>query len=169
MGYVLRHVSPLRRLVIAGEASFVIFTIYGLAFSLISSASTVIRRRDTTILILAATIIWGIFVEEQVALGMIRYIVFAALIVVGVLASRKGSTGLPGAKRILLGGVVPAVLCGVGGFVYHGLVDWLARSGPGTGRAMLGGLSWGISLGLAVGLGISIGNEVVECLMSKVR
>ena len=165
----MRHVAPLRRLVIAGEASFVVFTIYGLAFSLMSSASTVIRRRDTIILILAATIIWGIFVEEQVALGMIRYLFFAVLIVVGVLVSRRGSAGSSGAKRILLGGIVPAVLCGVGGFIYLGLVDWLARSGADTGRAMLGGLSWGLSLGLAVGLGVSIGNEVVECLVRKAR
>lgn len=158
---------PLRSLVITDEEAFVVFTIYGLAFALISSASTVIRRRDTIILILAATIIWGIFVEHNKALGMIRYMVFAALITVGVSIGRWLAARRRMAVRLPAAAILPALLCGVGGMIYYGLLGWLRPLAVELGKGWTFGLSWGFSLGLAVGFGVAIGCEIVGCMVRK--
>jgi hypothetical protein len=211
--------------VIAGEGAFVFFIIYGLAFSLISSASTVIRKKDAVILILAATVIWGIFLEGHLAvsmirclalatcivfairwvpvrrissgfraiawrdiitavlavsivwgvitarieaLGMMRFITFAALVTLGLLIGRGLSSDWAGGWRVCLGTVFPAVLCGIGGLIYRGVVGGLVPVGADIGRPVVGAF-WGLSLGLAVGLGISIGREVVEWMAGRVR
>ena len=222
---MLRRVLPFGGRVIAGEGTFVIFIIYGLAFSLISSASTVIRKKDAVILVLAATIIWGVFLEAHLAvsmirclalatcvvfairwlpvrriskgfraiawrdvitavlavgiawgvvragieaLGMIRFIGFASLVTLGLLAGRGLSSGRPGGWRVFLGTVFAALLCGLGGLVYRSLVSGLVPAGSDVGRAIAVGPFWGLSLGLAVGLGISVGSEIVECITGRV-
>jgi hypothetical protein len=223
---MLRRVLPFGRLVIAGERTFVLFIIYGLAFSLISSASTVIRRKDAVILVLAATIIWGIFLEAHLAvsmmrclalatcivfalrwlpvrsvssgfraiawrdvmtavlgvsiawgvvtarieaLGMVRFIAFVALVTAGLLGGRGLSSGWAGGWRVCIGTVLPAVLCGLGGFIYRSVVGGLMPVGADTGRPIIVGPFWGLSLGLAVGLGISIGSEIVEWTARNVK
>jgi hypothetical protein len=167
VGLILRHVLVLRNLVITAEAAFVVFTIYGLAFSLISSGSRVIRRRDTVILILAATIIWGIFVEQQKALGMIRFMTFATLMTVGVSLARSVSSTLGRVARVGIGAALPMVLCGAGGLIYCSLVGWLRPGVVDVGRGPVFGLSLGLALGLAVGLGVAVGSEVVEWIAGK--
>jgi hypothetical protein len=148
--------------------AFVGFTVYGLALSLVVSAATVIRRRDTIILILAATIIWGIFVEDETAPGMIRYLTFAALMTVGILLARRLVSSARVGARIGVGAVLPAALCGVGGLVFHGLAERHLTEMMHGGSA-LGGLTWGLWLGLAVGLGVTIGAELVEWLVRKIK
>ncbi len=167
VGLVIRHVLPLRNLVITGEEAFVVFTTYGLAFSLIASASTVIRRRDTIILILAATVIWGVFVESNKNLGMVRYITFAALITVGVAVGRRLSGYHAAAARVAMTAAAPAVLCGAGGLLYYGLLGAFRPAVIDLGRGWAFGLSWGLSLGLAVGFGVATGCEIVECIVRR--
>lgn len=167
VGLVIRHVLPLRNLVITGEEAFVVFTTYGLAFSLIASASTVIRRRDTIILILAATVIWGVFVESNKNLGMVRYITFAALITVGVAVGRRLSGYHAAAARVAMTAAAPAVLCGAGGLLYYGLLGAFRPAVIDLGRGWTFGLSWGLSLGLAVGFGVATGCEIVECIVRR--
>lgn len=165
IGLILRNVLPLRSLIITGEQAFVVFMTYGLAFALISSASTVIRRRDTIILILAATIIWGIFVEKGNSLGMVRYLTFAALMTVGVALGRSMAADQRPFVRISMGAVIPAVLCGIGGLVYYVIIGWLGRAAVDLGSTWTFGLSWGLSLGLAVGLGVAVGCEIVGSMV----
>jgi hypothetical protein len=223
---MLRRVLPFGSRVIAGEGAFVFFIVYGLAFSLISSASTVIRTRDAVILILAATIMWGIFLEGHLAvnmirclavatcivfavrwlpvrrissgfraiawrdvitavlavsiawgvitarinaLGMVRFITFASLVTVGLLIGRGLSSGSAAGWRVCLGTVPPAILAGIGGLIYRGIVGGLGPVGAPIGQSVVVGPFWGLSLGLAVGLGISIGSEVVEWMAGRVR
>lgn len=167
VGLVLRQVLPLRNLVITGE--FVGFTIYGLAFSLIAAASLVIRRRDVIILILASTVIWGIFVVRAKALGMVHFIAFATLITAGVLLGGRVSAPSGTGVRIGLGALVPCGLCGAGGLVYYGLVSHLSPALEGAAGGFGLGLAWGLSLGLAVGLGVTIGHEVVQWMRRRAR
>jgi hypothetical protein len=140
---------------------------YGLAFALISSAATVIRRRDTTILILAATIIWGIFVEKGNSLGMVRYLTFAVLMTLGVMLGRRTAIGRRPFMRISMGAVTPALLCGVGGLVYYVIIGQTGRVAADLGATWTFGLSWGLSLGLAVGMGVAVGCEIVGCMVRK--
>jgi hypothetical protein len=160
--YLVRRVPFFMHAVIAEEARFVYFVTYGLALSLIASTSMVIRKRDTVIIILAATIIWVIFVETRELLGMIRFLLFASMTTLGVsLADGTGGASRPG-LRILGRAILPGVLCGAAGLAYYGLV---ARLGPVPGdvhRELAVGCAWGFSLGLAVGLGISVGSELVR-------
>lgn len=164
---VFRRATLLRSLVIAAGQAFVGFTIYGFALSLIAAASTVIRRRDTIILILAATIIWGIFVVEGRPSGMIHFLLFAALVTAGVLAARGLATGFGSAARIGLGALLPAVLCGAGGLVYYGLAGPSSAEVLDLKAGLSMGFSWGLALGVAVGLGLSVGAEVLEWMLSK--
>ncbi|MFH1311776.1 MAG: hypothetical protein ABIJ00_00980 [Candidatus Eisenbacteria bacterium] len=225
IGLMLRRVLPFGSRVIASEGAFVFFIIYGLAFSLLSSATTVIRTRDAVILIFAATIIWGVFLEGDLAvgmirclalatcivfairwlpvrrvssgfrtiawrdviaavlavsivwgvvtarigaLGMVRFITFATLVTLGLLIGRGLSSGSAAGWRVCLGTVFPAVLCGIGGLIYRGVVTRLVPVGAVIARPVVGSF-WGLSLGLAVGLGISIGSEVVEWMVGRVR
>jgi hypothetical protein len=169
IGLVLRHIPALSRLVLAGEDAFVTFNIYGLAFSLIASASIVMRRRDTTILILAATILWGIFMAKGLASEMIRFVIFAALITIGVRVGRAAMVDGARAARIGLSTFVAGVLCALGGLVYY----WAGRLVAAPESAVAGGIAvgllWGLSLGAAVAVGVTLGNEVLDWMASKPR
>jgi hypothetical protein len=156
------------RLIISREA-FVIFNIYGHAFSLIAAASTVIRRRDTTILILAATIMWGIFLAEEMAMEMVRFLAFSTLITIGIRIGLRRMAERPGPGRVLLTSVLAGLLCGIGGLVYHGVGSLLNSADYGLMGSAGVALFWGFVLGFAVALGISLGFEVVEWMMRKAR
>jgi hypothetical protein len=169
VGLVLRRISALNRLVLAGEDAFVTFNIYGLAFALIASASTAIRRRDTTILILAATVIWGIFVAEGLASEMIRFVMFATLITFGVRMGLGWTGSASGGTRIGLSTLLGGTFCALGGLVYY----WAGALLGAPDRAVAGGtavgLLWGLSLGVAVSVGVSSGSEVVDWIALKAR
>jgi hypothetical protein len=163
ISYAVRHIPLLRHAAVAGEAHFVFFVVYGLGISLIAAASTVMRRRDTVIVILAATIAWVVFVEARQLLGMLRFLVFAALATLGV--ETAGGCAAAGSKvwaRLARGTLYPAGLCLAAGLVYYGLA---ARFGPGPASAardaLVGGV-WGFCLGLAVGLGLALGREALR-------
>jgi hypothetical protein len=164
---LLRRIPALSRLVLAGEDAFVTFNIYGLAFSLVASASTVMRRRDTTILILAATIIWGVFVAQGLASEMIRFILFAALITFGVRLGMGEALGVSRGARVGLSTIVGGVLCALGGLVYY----WAGGIVGAPDRAIAGGIAvgvlWGLSLGVAVSVGVSLGREVLDWIASR--
>ena len=166
VGLILRRLLPLGNLLNIGREAFIIFNIYGYAFSLIAAASTVIRRRDRIILILAATVMWGIFVAEEMALEMVRFILFASLITVGVRIGRR-ITAKSVAGRVLLRAGICALICGIGGLAYHGFGSLFGV----PEYCLMGGLStalsWGLALGFAVGLGISLGSEVVEWMAKR--
>jgi hypothetical protein len=156
-------------LVLAGEDAFVTLNIYGLAFSLIAAASTVMRRRDTTILILAATIIWGIFVAEGLASEMVRFVLFAALITLGVRIGIGRSAGGSGGSQIGLSTVLGGVFCAIGGFAYYGAGRLLGAPETAIAGGIAVGVLWGLSLGVAVCLGVSAGHEVVNWIARKER
>ncbi len=169
VGLLLRHLLPVgNRLIISREA-FVIFNIYGHAFSLIAAASTVIRRRDTTILILAATIMWGIFVAEELAVGMVRFLAFSTLITIGIRIGLRRMVECPGPGRVLLTSLLTGALCGIGALVYHGVGTLLDFANYGLMGTAGVAFCWGFALGFAVALGISLGHEVVEWMMRKAR
>ena len=169
ISYLLRHVAFLRRLDIAGEAHFVGFVVYGLAISLIAAAAKVMRKRDTIILILSATILWVIFVEVRQVLAMVRFLVFASLVTVAVLAADRAWARSRGWLRVIGGALLPAGLCCVAGVVYYGLAGRFGPSAAATSlsKEMVIGITWGISLGLAVGLGLALGSEVLGWLTNK--
>jgi hypothetical protein len=155
------------RLVLAGEDAFVTFNIYGLAFSLMASASTVIRRRDTTILILAATIIWGIFVAKGLASEMIRFILFAALITIGIRMGIGRTVKASRGARIGLSTVMGGIFCAVGGLVYYWVGGLLGAPESSVAGGIAVGLLWGLSLGIAVSVGVASGNEVLDWIARK--
>jgi hypothetical protein len=162
VSYLVRRVPFFMHAVIAEGTRFVFFVTYGLALSLIASTSTVIRKRDTVIIILAATITWVVFVETRQLLGMIRFLLFASVTTLGVSLADSvrgpSRTGL----RILGRAILPGVLCCVAGLAYYGLV---ARFGPVPGnvhRELVAGGAWGFFLGFAVGLGISVGSGLMR-------
>jgi hypothetical protein len=169
IGLVLHRIPALSRLVLRGQDAFVIFNIYGLAFSLIASASTVMRRRDTTILILAATVMWGIFMAKGMSSEMIRFLLFASLITIGLrigrgraaMASKMAGIGL----STLLGGA----MAGIGGLAYYGAGGLRGAPDAATAGGVAVGLLWGLSLGVAVNLGVASGSEVMDCIAGKAR
>lgn len=170
VSYILRHVPALKNMAVAGEPHFVGIVIYGLAISLIASAARTIRIRDTIILILAATIVWAIFVEVRQVFGMVRFLLFASVATSGVLLARRAFGTVAGLARVVAGSLIPALACCLAGLVYYGIA---ARLGHGLGGAPLSlsrdlpaGAVWGFSLGVAVGLGLSVGGEVLRW-MSK--
>jgi hypothetical protein len=166
IGLVVRRVLPTARLASMAAQAFVGFTVYGLALSLVVSAATVIRRRDTIILILAATIVWGIFVEDETTPGMIRYLTFCTLMTLGVLWARRLASGSLAGARVVLGALLPAVLCALGGLGFHRIAQQRFPNMIQGGSAV-GGLTWGLWLGLAVGLGVAIGGELVGWIVKK--
>jgi len=147
---------------VGAEAHFVFFVVYGLAISLIAAASRMIRKRDTVILILAATIAWVIFVETRQLLGMTRFLVFASLATLGVLVSDRTWAGTTPWRRVAFGALLPAGLCCVAGLAYYGLVAGFTHAATGSARELAAGGAWGFSLGLAVGLGLAIGSEALR-------
>jgi len=152
----------LKHVVVGAEAHFVFFVVYGLAISLIAAASKMIRKRDTVILILAATIAWVIFVETRQLLGMIRFLVFASLATLGVLASDRVLSATKPWRRVAFGALLPAGLCCAAGLAYYGLVARFSQSATGPARELAVGGAWGFSLGLAVGLGLALGSEALR-------
>jgi len=169
IGLVLRYLLPVgNRLIISREA-FVIFNIYGHAFALIAAASTVIRRRDTTILILAATIMWGIFVAEEMAMEMVRFLAFSTLVTIGIRIGLMRRAEHPGLRRVLLTSVLTGAFCGLGGLVYHAVGSLLGSADYGLMGSLGVALFWGFALGFAVALGISLGSEVVEWMTRRAR
>jgi hypothetical protein len=162
ISYLLRKVPSLKHLVVTAEAHFVFFVVYGLAISLVAAASTVLRKRDTVILILAATITWVIFVETRQLLGMIRFLVFSSLVTTGVLASGRAWLGSRPWRRVVFGALLPAGMCCAAGLVYYGLVARFGHTAMTQPRDLVIGAAWGFSLGLAVGLGLAIGSEVLR-------
>ena len=161
IGLLLRRIPAASRLVLAGEDAFVTFNIYGLAFSLIASASIAIRRRDTTILILAATIMWGIFMAKGLASEMIRFVTFAALIAIGLRIGMGRATKASRVARVALSTVMGGIFCALGGLVYYWAGGLLAAPECAVAGGIAVGLLWGLSLGVAVSVGVSSGNEVL--------
>lgn len=164
----MRRGMPAGRLLNTGPEAFVIFNIYGHAFSLIAAAATVIRRRDRIILILAATVMWGIFVAKEMALEMVRFVLFASLTTVGV---RLGVRLTPASTvgRVMVRAAVCGVLCGIGGLAYQGFGTLFGAPEYGLMGDAATALVWGLALGLAVGLGIAIGSEVVGWMAKKAK
>jgi len=160
VGVLLRRLLPLRNLSVAEEHAFVMFVTYGLAYSLLAAAATVVRRRDAVILILAATIIWGVFVETE-RTGMVRFLIFAALVTIGILGSLRVASPTRTSLRIVSGALVPAILCGLGGLIVYGLALG-GRLPAGLSGSLLGGFVWGFALGVAVGIGVTTGVEVIR-------
>ncbi|MFZ1946764.1 MAG: hypothetical protein WAW06_04400 [bacterium] len=167
VSYALRHIAALQKLAIAGESHFVGFIVYGLAISLVASAATAMRARDTIILILAGAIAWIVFVEARDILGMVRFLLFTSAATATVLLARGRLTRSPAWRRLAFGALVPAVVCAIAGLAYHGLAAGLSRGQGGAGapdlaREIAAGTLWGFSLGLAVGVGLALGGEVVR-------
>jgi hypothetical protein len=167
-GVILRNIQAIRAMAARTDATFVMLVMYGLALSLLSGASMAVRRRDTVIVTLASTVIWGIFVEGH-RLLMLRFLVFAALIIVGIQLGRWMLSASTRAARIAMGTVFPGVLCGLGGLIYYAVLDLLEYENVDLGGGPLGGLVWGLALGLAVGLGVSVGSEFLECMVNRRR
>ncbi len=169
IGLMLHRIPALGRLVLKGQNAFVIFNIYGLAFSLIGSASTVMRRRDTTILILAATVMWGIFMARGMSSEMIRFLLFAALITIGLRIGGRRVAMASSAARIGLNTLIGGAMAGIGGMIYYGVGGLLGAPDAATAGGVAVGLLWGLSLGVAVNLGVVSGSEVVDCIAGKAR
>jgi hypothetical protein len=169
IGLLVRRIPMLSRLVLAGEDAFVTFNVYGLAFSLVASASTVMRRRDTAILILAATVIWGIFVARGLASEMIRFILFASLITIGVRMGISPNGRSSGGALVGRSTIIGGSFCAAGGMGYYWVGGLLGAPDSAVAGGVLVGLLWGFSLGVAVSLGVSFGNGVVNWITPKVK
>jgi len=162
VSYLIRHAPALRALAIAGEGYFVGFVTYGLAVSLIASAARVIRRRDTVILLLAATIAWVVFVEVGQIAGMLRFLVYASAVTVGVRRGGRLADGRSPWVRAASGVLTPAAACGVAGTAYYGLAALSGRMPGATPDLLAVGATSGIALGLAVGPGLWAGGELLR-------
>jgi hypothetical protein len=166
VSYVLRHVAALKNLAVAGEPHFVGFVVYGLAISLVASAATVVRARDTIILILAAAIAWIVFVEARQILGMVRFLLFTSVATATILLARSRLGSSWTWRRLTLWTLAPAVVCSLAGLAYHGLAAGVGRDAGAAAadlaRETAAGALWGFSLGLAVGLGLALGGEILR-------
>ncbi len=139
------------------------FVTYGLAYSLIASAATAVRRRDAMIVILASTVFWGIFVESERG-SMARFLIFATLITIGILSALWMTRRNRASLRIVAGAALPALLCGFGGFIIYGFAIG-ANIPDSLYGSLSSGFTWGFSLGIAVGLGVTLGVEVLRWRM----
>ena len=162
ISYLLRRVPGVRQIVVTRDADFVGFVTYGLAISLIASAARVIRRRDAAILILAATIVWVVFVEVRQIAGMLRFLVLASGITLGVLAADGLAAGRPGRARAVWGILLPGALGGAAGTVYYALAGLSGRVPGAVPDLVALGSASGFGLGLAVGLGLWAGGELLR-------
>lgn len=164
---VLGRSGSFREMALAGERDFTLFVTYGLAFSLLVAASRYLKARDAAILILVASVIWGVVVERPGPYGMVRFLLFASGAAIGldqaVKMGRNASTGRRFALRVLF----PMLYCGLSGVVYHLVAGDLSGSLGEISRIGVVGLIWGLCLGLAVGLGLSIGREVINWVAEK--
>jgi hypothetical protein len=164
---ILGYSASFRHLALAGERDFALFVTYGLAFSLLVAASRYLKARDAAILILVASVIWGVVVERPGPYGMVRFLLFASGAAIGfdraVKRGRNSSSGVRFAYRVVL----PTFYCGIAGVVYHLVAGDLSGSLAEISRVGAVGLIWGLCLGLAVGLGLSIGREVISWAAEK--
>lgn len=136
---------------------------------MIASASTVMRRRDTTILILAATVMWGIFVAKGMSSEMIRFLLFASLITIGLRIGRERAAMASYAARVGLSILMGGAMAGIGGLAYYGTGGLLGAPDAATAGGVAVGLLWGLSLGVAVNLGVASGSEVMDWIAGKAR
>lgn len=164
---ILSRSSAFRELAIAGERDFALFVTYGMAFSLLVAASRYLRAKDAAILILVASVIWGVAVERPGPGGMVRFLLFASGAAIGFdRAVKMGRNASPGG-RFALRVVFPTFYCGLAGIVYHLVAGDLSGNLVEISRGGIVGLIWGLCLGLAVGLGLSIGREVINWVAEK--
>jgi hypothetical protein len=161
IAYLLLRFPGIKHAVVTRDADLVGFVTYGLAISLIASAARVIRRRDTVIVILAATIIWVVFVEVGQISGMLRFLVSAAAITLGVLAAYGLAAGRPRWARAVWGILLPGVLCGAAGTLYCALAALAGRMPGALPDLLAAAATSGLALGLAVGLGLWAGGELL--------
>jgi len=164
---VLSRSTSFRELALAGERDFALFVTYGLAFSLLVAASRYLKARDAAILILLASVIWGVVVERPGPYGMVRFLLFASGAAIGfdraVKLGRNASAGMRFALRIIF----PMFYCSIAGIVYHLVAGDLSGSLAEISRIGAVGLIWGLCLGFAVGLGLSIGREVINWVAER--
>ena len=151
----------MRDLVLADQTDFIGFVIYGLAISLVVAASRSMRARDTAILILGATIIWGVFIETGDRVGMIQFLLFAAATSYVLRLADRVWGGAGRGWRLLAGIGGPALVCLLLGLGYFGLAG-RASGGNALPNSLITGATWGLALGLAVGLGLSVGGELLR-------
>lgn len=167
IGIVLSRSASFRGLALAGERDLAIFVTYGLAFSLLVAASRYLKAKDAAILILAASVIWGVAVERPGPYGMVRFLLLASSAAIGfdraVKLGRNAATAVRFVRRIFF----PTLYCGIGGVVYHLVAGDLSGSMAEISRGAAVGLVWGVCLGFAVGLGLSIGREVLNWVAEK--
>lgn len=164
---VLSRSSSFRELALAGERDFALFVTYGLAFSLLVAASRYLKARDAAILILLASVIWGVVVERPGPYGMVRFLLFASGAAIGFDRAAKLGRNASAAKRFALRVILPTFYCGIAGIVYHLVAGDLSGSLAEISRIGAVGLIWGLCLGFAVGLGLSIGREVINWVAER--
>ena len=159
---ILSRWGSFRELALAGERDFALFVIYGLAFSLLVAASRYLGPRDAAVLILAASVVWGVAVERPGPYGMVRFLLLASGAALGFERAVKigRAAGTPG--RVALRVLLPTLYCGLGGLVYHLVAGDLNGPMADVFMGAMVGLIWGLCLGFAVGLGLSIGREVIN-------
>lgn len=167
MAFILSRSALFCGLALAGERDFTLFVTYGLAFSLLVASSRYLRARDAAVLILGASVIWGLAVERPGPYGMVRFLLLASGAAIGfdsaVSLGRKASTVRGFALRVLF----PTLYCGISGIVYHLVAGDLSGTLAEISRGAAVGLIWGLCLGFAVGLGLSIGREVIDWTAEK--
>lgn len=164
---ILGYSASFRALALAGERDFALFVTYGLAFSLLVAASRYLKARDAAILILVASVIWGVVVERPGPYGMVRFLLFASGAAIGFDRAVKVGRNASGAGRFVLRVIYPMFYCGIAGIVYHLVAGDLSGTLGEIARIGAVGLVWGLCLGFAVGLGLSIGREVINWVAEK--
>jgi hypothetical protein len=167
MAVILSRSTSFRELALAGERDFALFVTYGLAFSLLVAASRYLKAKDAAILILLASVIWGVVVERPGPYGMVRFLLFASGAAIGFDRAVKLGRNSSAARRFALRIILPVFYCGIAGVVYHLVAGDLSGSLAEIARAGVVGLIWGVCLGFAVGLGLSIGREVINWVAEK--
>ena len=118
-------------------------------------------------LILGASVIWGLAIERPGPYGMVRFLLLASGAAIGfdtaVSLGRKTST----IKRFALRVLFPTLYCGISGIGYHRVAGDLSGTLAEISRGAAVGLIWGLCLGVAVGVGLSIGREVINWTAEK--
>lgn len=164
---ILSRSTSFRELALAGERDFALFATYGLAFSLLVAASRYLKAKDAAILILLASVAWGVVVERPGPYGMVRFLLLASGAAIGFDRAVKVGRNASACKRFALRVIFPMFYCGIAGVVYHLVAGDLSGSLAEISRVGAVGLIWGLCLGFAVGLGLSIGREVINWVAEK--